>query len=144
MKKFLILSIAVIGFASVQAQKKMKSVNAPVAAKEAFAKAHPNVTGTWEKEEGNYEVTFKEGGKSMSCVITAAGKVLETETDMAVSELPAAVTSYIAQHYKGAKVKGAATIIKADGTTEYEANIKGKDVMFDANGKVMKAEKEKD
>lgn len=141
MKKILIFSLAGIGFTSVQAQKNMAASSVPTAAKDAFAKAHPNVTGKWEKEGGNYEVNFTNGGKTMSCVVTSKGSILETETDMAVSELPAPVTAYIAQHYKGVKVKEAATIVKADGTTVYEAEIKGKDVMFDANGKVVKAQK---
>lgn len=144
MKKFLILSMAVIGFTSLQAQKNIADSKVPAAAKDAFMKAHPNVAGKWEKEEGAYEVTFKESGKDMSCVITSKGNILETETVMPVTELPAPVTAYIAQHYKGVKVKEAATIVKADGTTEYEAHIKGKDVMFDAAGKVIKSKKEND
>ena len=142
MKKmlFALLTFSVVTVA--QAQKKPAMVKAPAAAKEAFAKAHPGATGKWEKEDANYEVTFKESGKTMSCIVTPNGSILETETDMPVTSLPAPVTAYIAQHYKGVKVKEAATIVKADGTTEYEANIKGKDVMFDENGKLLSSKKE--
>lgn len=138
MKKFLIVAFTLAGFMGLQAQKKHASVQAPAAAKEAFMKAHPNTTGSWEKEGSNYEVNFKEAGKTMSCVITAKGDILETETDIAVNELPAAVTNYIARHYKGLKVTEAASIVKADGSTVYEAEINGKDVLFDAAGNVIK------
>jgi uncharacterized membrane protein YkoI len=144
MKKILIFSMAIIGFTSLQAQKNIASSKVPAAAKDAFMKAHPNVTGKWEKEEGSYEVTFKESGKDMSCVVDKGGNILETETVVPLSDLPAPVTAYIAKHYKGVKVKEAAIIVKADGTTVYEAEIKGKDVIFDANGKVIKSKKDND
>ena len=144
MKKILLALFAISSFTTINAQKKAAMVKAPAAAKEVFAKAHPGATGKWEKEDANYEVTFKESGKTMSCIVTPNGSILETETDMPVTSLPAPVAAYIAQHYKGVKVKEAATIVKADGTTKYEANVKGKDVMFDANGKLLSSKKEND
>ncbi len=143
MKK-MFFSIALLTAITVQAQKNLPPAKIPAAAKEAFAKAHPNITGKWEKEEGDYEVTFKEGGKDMSCVIDKTGAIKETETVVPASDLPAPVTAYIAKHYKGVKVKEAATIVRADGTTIYEAEIKGKDVLFDANGNLIKAKKDND
>lgn len=143
MKKML-LSMAILAAVSVQAQKNLPASKVPSASKEAFAKAHPNVTGKWEKEEGDYEVTFREGGKDMSCVIDKAGKIKETETVIPLGALPAAVTAYIAKHYKGVKVKEAASIVKADGTTTYEVEIKGKDVLFDAAGNLVKTKKDND
>src|SRR6476660_4131592 len=104
MKKML-FSVALLSAVSVQAQKNLSSSKVPAASKEAFAKAHPNVAGTWEKEDGDYEVTFKEGGREKSCVIDKTGSIKETETVVPVSELPASVTAYIAKHYKGVKVK---------------------------------------
>lgn len=144
MKHLLILSMAIAGFTAVKAQKKNSSPKVPAATKDAFMKAHPNVSGKWEKEEGSYEVTFKEGGKDMSCVIDKSGTIQETETVIPVSELPAAITASIAQQYKGVKVKEAATISKADGTTLYEAQINGKDIFFDAAGKLIKKKKGND
>ena len=78
----------------------------------------------------------------MSCVLSASGDILETETYIAVSELPAAVNLYIAQHYKAGKVTKAASIVKADGRALYEAEINGKDLLFDAAGNVIKSKKE--
>ena len=144
MKNLLIVLIAIMGFVGLHAQKKAGTVQAPAAAKEAFMKVHPHVTGNWEKEGDNYEVEFKESGKSMSCVLTANGDILETETTIAVSELPAAVRSYIAQHYKAVKVTEAASIVKSDGSMLYEAEIKGKDVLFDAAGNVINSKKDSD
>ena len=143
MKKML-FSIALLSAISVQAQKDLPPAKVPAASKEAFAKAHPNVTGKWEKEEADYEVTFKEGGRDMSCVIDKSGSIKETETVIPASDLPAPVTAYIASHYKGVKVKEAAIIVKADGTTVYEAEISGKDLLFDKNGNLLTTKKDND
>lgn len=142
--KQLLFSMVLLTAISVQAQKTLFTAKVPAATKEAFAKAHPNVTGKWEKEEGAYEVTFKEAGKDKSCVIDKAGSIKETETVIPFSELPPPVTAYINKHYKGVRVKEAAVIVKADGTTLYEAEIKGKDVLFDANGNLTKTKKDHD
>ena len=143
MKKSLVLALAIICFTVTQAQKLIPA-KVPTAAKDAFAKAHASTTAQWEKEGSNYEVNFKEGNKSMSCVITATGEIVETETGMKLSELPTDAKKYIAQHYKGVKVTEAASITKNDGTVVYEAEIKGKDVLFDANGKMLPAKKGND
>lgn len=138
MKKTLLV-IGLFISASVFAQKKD---DAPAAAKTAFAKAYPGVKGVWEKEDGNYEVTFETGGKKMSAIYDAKGAFKESEVEMEASQLPAIVSTYMSQHYKGITVKGAAKITKADGSINYEAAIKGKDVLFDANGKFIKEAKD--
>lgn len=121
---------------------------APEAAKAAFAKAYPNATKIkWEKEDGNFEVTFVINGNEISAIYTAKGVLQEVEQEMKASELPAAVTTYMKDHYKGMKVTSGAKITKSDGGVNYEAAVKGKDVIFDANGKFIKEtkqEKEKD
>lgn len=52
--------------------------------------------------------------------------------------LPQNVQSYLKTHYKEAKVKEAAKIVKANGDINYEAKVNGKDVIFDDNGKFIK------
>jgi hypothetical protein len=116
----------------------------PAAAKAAFAKAYPGaIKVKWEKENGEYEVTFEQKGQELSAIYNTKGVFQEAELEMKVSDLPAAITSYMKAHYKAA-VKGAAKITKADGTVNYEATLKGKDVMFDANGKFIKEVVEKE
>jgi hypothetical protein len=142
--KRIIFSLLFVWATSVQAQKNIPAVKIPAATKQAFAKAHPQASGKWEKEGGDYEVSFKENGKSMSCVIDQAGSIKETETVIAAKNFPAPVSNYIKNHYKGAKITEAATIVRADGTTVYEAEIRGKDVLFDANGNLLTTKKDND
>ena len=114
-------------------------IDVPAAAKAIVAKRYPGVKGVkWEKEDGNYEAGLTHNGKELSLVIGAKGNVLETETTMAASALPAFVRMYVAKHYAGKKIEEAAEIVDAKGKKTYEAQVGGKDLMFDANGQLIK------
>jgi hypothetical protein len=143
--KHLLLPV-VLAFTALQAcSQKLNADKVPASVKASFQKAHPGVQGAWEKEEGNYEVNFKEGGKEMSCVIDGAGSIMETETAISAQELPQPAKDYMQQHYKGAKIKEAAKIVKASGEITYEAEVNNNDVIFDASGKFLRVgEKEKE
>ncbi len=95
----------------------------------------------WDKEDGNYEANFSKDGKTMSATFTAAGVLKETETDIKVSELPVGVENYIKSNYKDATIKEAAIIVRGNDTM-YEAEVKGKDLLFDKNGKFLKEEED--
>lgn len=115
----------------------------PAAVREAFAKSFPGITVTkWDKEGGKYEANFTKNGKSMSATFNVSGVLEETETDIKVTELPSSITSYIKTKYSGANIKEAAVIINAGGVKMYEAAIKGKDLLFDMQGKFVKEEEE--
>jgi uncharacterized membrane protein YkoI len=142
MKTSLLIAIIVFTFSAAVSAQKADPSKVPAMAKQAFAKQYPGITGKWEKENSNYEVNFKKDGKTMSAVIDEKGTILETETDITISSLPAGVESYIKTHYKGAAIKEAAQIIKANGEIIYEAEVNKKDVLFDANGKFIKEAKD--
>jgi hypothetical protein len=138
MKKLMMMSalVAAIGF-SASAQK-IDASKVPAAVKTAFAKQYPGVPVKWEKEDGKFEAGFKKDGNTMSALFEANGTMTESEMDIKVADLPAAVLSYVKDHYKGKSIKEGAKITKADGTVNYEAEVDGKDVIFDANGKFLK------
>lgn len=115
-----------------------KHVNAPPDVKTAFSKDFPGMVTKWEKEGANYEANFKQNGKTMSALYDAKGNKQETEQDIEVSELPQNVKDYIAAHYKGENIKEAAIITKANGEVNYEAEVKGMDVLFSKDGKFIK------
>jgi len=122
--------------------QKLKESQVPVAARTSFAKQYPGIKGGWEKENRNYEVNFKQAGKTMSAVIEKNGTIVETETVIPVSDLPQPASNYMKEHYKGTKIKEAAKIVKRNGEVNYEAEINHKDVVFDANGKFIKEAKD--
>ena len=135
-------TLLVLGLCLAIASFAQKS-DAPAAAKAAFAKAYPGISkAVWEKEDGNYEVSFKNDGKKMSLLYDAKGVLKESEVSIQVSELPAAVITYMNQHYKGINIKGAAKITKPDGSIQYEAELKDKDILFGSTGKFIKETKD--
>ncbi len=142
MKKIIIL-LVVIAIAFQAKAQKLDASKVPAAVKEAFAKKYPKITSVkWEMEDGEYEASFKQDGKSMSTLQDSNGNITETEVDIKVADLPASVTSYVKQHYKGKAIKEGARITKANGEINYEAEVGGTDLIFDANGKFIKETKD--
>ena len=135
--KTLLFMLATITTLSCFAQKDI-----PAAVQESFKKNFPDVTvKKWEKEDGNFEANFSKDGKTMSATFDAKGAWMETETDIAIKDLPASVSSYVKEHYSGATIKEAA-MLKTPKGDMYEAEVKGKDLLFDMNGKFLKEEKD--
>ena len=119
-----------------------KHVTIPSAVKNALSKKYPNATKvTWEKENGNYEANW--GGKSgedNSVQFTPSGNFIEIVNAIPVTQLPGQVAAYVKQHYKGAKITEAGKVTDAQGKLSYEAEVHGKDIIFDENGNFVKAE----
>lgn len=138
----------VLGFAAIMlalstttfAQNK---INVPPAVKTALAQKYPEASKvTWEKEKGNYEANW--GGKSgedHSVQFTPSGNFIEIVNSIPVSQLPASTIAYVKVHYKGTNITEAGKVTDAKGKISYEAEVKGKDIIFDANGNFVKAEK---
>ena len=132
--------VAAIGFSACA--QKLDASKVPASVKAAFAKQFPKTTVKWEKEDGKYEAGFKQNGNTMSALFETNGTMTESEMDIKVTDLPASVLSYVKEHYKGKRIKEGAKITKADGTVNFEAEVDGKDVIFDATGKFLKEVKE--
>ncbi|NIG54545.1 PepSY-like domain-containing protein [Chitinophaga sp. Cy-1792] len=136
MKIYFLLGCLLVS-ASTFAQK-ISEAKVPAVVKTALTKKFPNATGIkWEMEQQNYEAGFTDNNQHVSAVFDVKGNWMETETPIPAAELPKAATAYIASHYKGAKIKETARIQKASGAINYEAEIKGKDVIFDDKGAVL-------
>jgi hypothetical protein len=137
---FLLAANALLATAA-QAQQ-LPAAQVPAAAKATFqAKFPASKAVKWEKEDGAFEASFQLNGKAMSAVITPAGELRETETSLPPAQLPAAVRATLARAYNTYRVAEAATIVRADGTTVYEAEVtkggKIQDVLFSADGRVI-------
>lgn len=129
---------------SVSAQKTTE-IQVPAAVMATFKQAHPAAKQVkWEKEGAYYEAGYEQGKQELSMVITPRGTLLETETEIAVAQLPAPVRTALQSQYQGYKVTEAARIVSAaTSTTVYEAEVsragKKMDVLFNADGtKVQK------
>jgi len=146
MKKFLGLTAILFAMSSAtfaQENENNQHINVPVKVKTALKQKYPEAKNVgWEKENGNYEANW--GGKSgedNSVQFTPSGSFIEIVKAIPVSQLPSNVTTYVKQHYNGTKITEAGKVTDAAGKTSYEAEVKGKDVIFDANGNFVKSEK---
>ena len=112
----------------------------PTVVKTAFAKKYGEVKKIgWEIEKGNYEANW--GGKSgedTSVMFTPQGMFLEIVLAIPINQLPAPVAGYVKSHYKGSKIKEAGKVTDAAGKLPYEAEIGGKDLIFDEAGNFLK------
>lgn len=140
MKKIILSLLAISAIAGSASAQDIKAKAVPAVVKEALAKKYPNATKvSWEKEKGNYEANW--GGKSgedTSVQFTPAGAFVEEVDAIAVSQLPASVAPYVKAHYNGAKITEAGKVTDAEGRKMFEAEIKGKDLIFDESGKFIK------
>ena len=139
--KFNLLLFALIAITvSADAQKVLAS-QIPDVVKASFAKQYPGVTATWEKEGDKYEAGFKKNKQLSSALFEANGVMTESEIIIKTADLPANVLTYVKQHYKGKTIKEGSKITKADGTINFEAEVSGKDIIFDAKGNFLKVMK---
>lgn len=147
------VSILVLTFALSAGAQNLKESAVPAIVKEAFKNQYPEIKkAEWEKEKDNYEAEFEtkrvfvENGKAKkenietSVVYNANGKMIETETEIPVSQLPKSVNEYISKNFAGKKITEAAKITDATGVITYEAEIGKKDLLFDVTGNYIKTE----
>lgn len=138
MKKIAMLCVAVLIGTLTYAQKKAER-SVPPAVKAAFQKAFPNAKEIkWEKENNSWEANFEWNEADYSVLLDESGNIIETEVEIEPHQLPQNVSLYLTQHYKGQKIKEAAKITDAKGVVSYEAEIKGKDLIFDEKGNFIK------
>ncbi len=142
MKKFFVsASFAIILMGSACGQD-LKTSQVPANVKTACMKKYPEATNiAWEKENGNYEANW--GGKSgedNSAMFTPSGVFVEIVKAIPVSQLPASAITYVKEHENGATIREAGLVTDANGTVTYEAEIKGKDLIFDKDGKFLKVD----
>ncbi len=142
MKKIILFLIISCFIAQTNAQK-LKESAVPVAVTAAFHKAHPAIKHIdWKGSGKNFETKYTDDKVEISHTYTAAGRLLESETEIVIASLPAPVMPYIEKHYKGSKVKDAAKMTSPDGVVTYGAGIKGFKLIFDAKGSFIKSVKE--
>jgi DNA gyrase/topoisomerase IV subunit A len=138
MKKSAILLGAMFAVSFANAQK-VSDKEVPTVVKNTLQKSYPNAKEIkWEKEKANYEAEFEVNETDYSLLIDVSGNILETEID----ELPAKAKEYVSKNYAGQKIKETAKITDSKGVVTYEAEIKGKDLIFDSNGNFIKEVKE--
>ena len=137
-----VITIALIMLSFVSFAQKTKEQNIPQIIKNSLIEKFPNAKNVkWDKEENNFEASFKNNNIDNSILFNANGKIIETEIAIEVNQLPKNALQYLNENFKNQKVKEAAKIITEKGNLIYEAEIKGKDLFFDENGNFITKDK---
>jgi len=123
------------------------------AVKDKFPKGElKEATKETEAGKTTYEIGLKDRGLKVDVAVTADGKIKEIETEVAVKDLPEAVSSAIAAKYTKATIKKAETIVEIDGAKEsknFEVVVvteakKSIEVKVSPEGKILKGERGED
>ena len=141
--------------ATVQgADEKIDLAKVPAVVKQAADHAAPGVTwtkATKEVEDGKtiYELVGKDAkGREVEVEVTPQGKVIEVETHIPMSEVPATVTDAFKAKYPGQKVTDTEAVSKDGKVVAYDfaTKLKGKDVevRVSADGKTFEVEEAED
>jgi hypothetical protein len=112
----------------------------PAAVKSALMAKYPGAKDvTWEKEKGKFEANWGGASKEDNSVLFAPdGSFVEMVVASQVSSLPPAILAYVKEHYPSSKITEAGKITWPGGKTGYEAEVKGKDLVFDELGNFIK------
>lgn len=137
MKDLFVLLMISATISFVGCRQKLEASKVPAIVKESFTKKFPGAIAKWEKEDGKFEAGFTYQNHSMSALFEANGTMSESEIEIKVAELPANTLAYLKTKRNGVTIKEAAKITRANGEMIYEAEIKGKDLLFDMNGNFM-------
>lgn len=130
-----VMTIALIMLTFVSFAQKTKEQNVPQLIKNSLIEKFPSAKNVkWDKEENNFEASFKNNNIDNSILFNANGKIIETEIAIEVNQLPKNALQYLNDNFKNKKIKEAAKIITEKGNTIYEAEIQGNDLFFDENG----------
>lgn len=142
MAVFLLFLLVNLSFA-----QKMREKDIPAAVTSAFKTKFPDATkASWEKEgTSDYEVSFKLNGKEISANFDDAGKWLETETEIKISDLPVAVKKALKKDFTDFKIEETSKIENVKDGNYFEVEMENDeatfDVMFTVDGIVLRKTK---
>lgn len=136
-----LLAIVLLFFGVTGCGQSLQKENVPEAIVQSFTQQFPQITDAdWTKEDNQYEVNFEMNNTEMSATYDEQGHQLETESEIAIAQLPQAVQSTIDQQFSDYQIKETAKIENEEGTN-YEAELhkgmKSFDVIFNSDGQVL-------
>lgn len=136
--------IVVVGLSLTMCQtdaQKIKNNELPSVVKNALEKNYGVRDADWDKEGDSFEANFEQKRKEVSVLIDANGNVLEMETEINKKELPQTIHDTLKKDFADYEIEETAKI-ESKGEPTYEVEVeKGEqtfDLIFDANGKLLK------
>ncbi|MBS1647967.1 MAG: PepSY-like domain-containing protein [Bacteroidetes bacterium] len=137
-----VLCVACVSYASAQ---KITAEKVPAAINTNFKKQFSKAEKVqWELDEKNYEVNFHQDKKELSAKYSADAEWLETEEEISMNEVPAAVKQALEKEFGTAKIDEAEKVSRPNHVELYEFEIKSNkqkiEAQFSTDGKLLKRE----
>lgn len=137
MKKLIFVIFAIAMCSNLNAQNLNES-DVPDAVKTAFNSMYPNQDNIeWESQGAYFEGGVKIDGMVTSVLFDANGTVIQSESQISVSDLPKGVAEYVSKNLNTEEISEAAKITDSSGKITYEAEVNGSDYLFDSDGNLM-------
>jgi hypothetical protein len=138
MKK-LILLLAFAGFLSSSYAQNLMLSEVPAVVTKAFHKTHPKTDSVqWSKVSDSYKASYNVKMQATAVTYSEAGKLMGTEKEIKLSDLPAPALEYVNANYKGGPIKKSLVLTTPVGKSSYIVKLKDVDLAFDSKGKFVK------
>lgn len=140
-KKNLLFSFLIVTGISAFAQQSTPTAAAQIPAnvKNTVTMLYPSATNVaWSQENGYFIPVFMNNGAQTKLLIDLKGARIHTSVKIAITELPANISSYITGNYPGKPISDVEKLTMFNNSTRYEAVVGQEDLIFDANGTFMK------
>ncbi|MFA5973416.1 MAG: PepSY-like domain-containing protein [Lentimicrobiaceae bacterium] len=140
MKK-IILMLAIIGLIAGSYAQTLTPNDIPAKISTSFERSHPKISPVeWSKVGDDYKASYVVEDKNMAVVYNVSGKLIETEKEISISQLPTPVLKYVNDNFPGEVVKKKVLITSAKGKSSYELQINQQDLAFNSQGKLLPPE----
>jgi len=138
MKK-LILMLAIAGFITSSYAQNLMVSDVPAAVTKAFKKTHSRIDSVqWSKVDDSYKASYDVKKRSMSYTYNTSGKLLRTEKEITLADLPTSVLSYVNENHHGGPIQKSLKVTTSAGKSSYTVKLKDMDLAFDSKGTFVK------
>ena len=143
--KIVLLAATFFGYSFASCSQDISENQVPSLVKNSFKTQFTEATDIkWEKEKNVYEAEFVQNQQELSAQFDEAGKLLYVKTEIALTDIPAAVLQTITAKYADKKIDEAEKIVK-EGKTFYEVELDGRflsqELVLTEDGKIDKNQK---
>jgi hypothetical protein len=140
MKK-IILMFAIMGIIAVTYAQPITPSDVPAKVSKSFENSHRKISQVdWSQVGDNYKASYVVDEKTMSVVYNASGKLIETEKEISISQLPTSVLKYVNDNYPGQVIRKKVLLTNAKGRSSYEVKVNEQDLAFNSQGNFLQPE----
>lgn len=136
----MLLNLCFLLFSFAVWAQKLKAIEVPLAVISAFNIANPAVLNPeWYKEDSKFKVKFIVDKRPRTATYSESGTLVVHDAKVALTLIPSAIKAYLDKNYSGKNIDKVLKMTAANGKTSYLISIDGGDLIFDANGRFVKA-----